>query len=152
MKNSNELSSLLSGVAGEYYVAAELSKRGHLASITLRNTKGVDILCSNEDASKTVAIQVKTNRRSSREWILNNKAEKDSSDNFFYVFVNLNDNVNSPDYFIVPSKFVSEFVTRSHQDWLDKPGAKGQKHNDSTMRKFADKGEVYLNKWEILDL
>lgn len=37
-----KLSSVLSGVAGEYYVAAELSKRGYIASITLRNTKGVD--------------------------------------------------------------------------------------------------------------
>lgn len=66
-----ELTSLLSGVAGEYFVAAELSRRGYLASITLRNTKGVDILCSNADATKTVAIQVKTNRRSNRNYSFN---------------------------------------------------------------------------------
>jgi len=55
------LNPILSGVAGEYLVAGELSRRGYIASITLRNSKGVDILASNENASKTVGIQVKTN-------------------------------------------------------------------------------------------
>src|SRR3989344_1368809 len=91
-EDSEKLSSVLSGVSGEYFVAAELSKRGYIASITLRNTKGVDILCSNSDASKSVAIQVKTNRRSAREWMLNQKAEDYFANNLFYVFVNLNDN------------------------------------------------------------
>ena len=40
---AKKLSSLLCGVAGEYFVAAELSRRGYIASITLRNTLGVDI-------------------------------------------------------------------------------------------------------------
>jgi hypothetical protein len=43
---------VLTGVTGKYFVAAELSRCGNIASITLRNTKGVDILCSNADASK----------------------------------------------------------------------------------------------------
>ncbi|PIW68446.1 MAG: aspartate ammonia-lyase, partial [Candidatus Omnitrophica bacterium CG12_big_fil_rev_8_21_14_0_65_42_8] len=37
------LNPILSGVAGEYLVAGELSRRGYIASITLRNSKGVDI-------------------------------------------------------------------------------------------------------------
>ena len=61
MRNAGIRNTVLSGVSGEYFVAAELSKRGYIASITLRNTKGVDILCSNSEASKTVGIQVKTN-------------------------------------------------------------------------------------------
>lgn len=72
----DNLSSLLVGVSGEYFVAAELSRRGYIASITLRNTKGVDVLCSNFDATKTVGIQVKTSRCSKRVWILNQKAER----------------------------------------------------------------------------
>jgi len=55
-------SNILAGVSGEYYVAAELSRLGHIASITLRNTRGIDILCSNSDSSKQVSIQVKTSR------------------------------------------------------------------------------------------
>jgi hypothetical protein len=38
------LSTILAGVAGEYLVAGELSRLGWIASLTLRNTRGVDIL------------------------------------------------------------------------------------------------------------
>ena len=65
----------LSGVAGEYFVAAELSRRGYLASITLRNTRGIDVLVTNADASKSAGIQVKTNQNSIKKWILNVKAK-----------------------------------------------------------------------------
>ncbi|NBU33693.1 aspartate ammonia-lyase [bacterium] len=147
-----ELTSLLSGVAGEYFVAAELSRRGYLASITLRNTKGVDILCSNSDATKTVAIQVKTNRRSNREWVLNQKAEFFYADNHFYVFVNLHNNKQQPDYFIVPSKVVATYVKETHAAWLAAPGKAGRAHIDTTMRKFADLSEEYRNCWDNLGL
>jgi hypothetical protein len=148
----SSLSSVLSGVAGEYYVAAELTARGFIASITLRNTKGVDILCSNSDASKSVAIQVKTNRRSARDWVLNQKSEDYFADNLFYVFVNLNEGVKPPDYFVVPSTIVAKYAKESHQTWLDTPGRKGQAHNATTMRKFSDKDEQYLNRWDLLGL
>jgi len=152
VKTNTELTSLLSGVAGEYYVAAELSARGYMASITLRNTKGVDILCSNDDASKTVAIQVKTNKHSNREWVLNEKCEKNQAENFFYVLVNLNDMEKAPDYFVIPSKTVADQAIKSHRDWLDAPGRKGQAHKDNTMRKFKDTDEEYLNRWDLLGL
>ena len=58
--------SLLAGVAGEYFVAAELSRRGFIASITLRNTRGIDIVVTNKDATKTVTIQCKTSRKKKR--------------------------------------------------------------------------------------
>jgi hypothetical protein len=41
--------SLLAGVAGECFVAAELSRRGFIASITLRNTRDIDIVVTNKD-------------------------------------------------------------------------------------------------------
>lgn len=87
-----KLDAVLCGVAGEYFVAAELSRRGYLASITLRNSRGVDILASNRDATKSVAIQVKTNQRGVAEWILTQKVEAEVGDaslpeNLFFVFV-----------------------------------------------------------------
>ena len=36
-----KISGINAGVSGEYFVAAELTKRGYIASITLRNTKGI---------------------------------------------------------------------------------------------------------------
>lgn len=150
--NVKTLTSGLSGVSGEYFVAAELSRLGYIASITLRNTKGVDILCSNADVTKQAGIQVKTNRRSNREWVLNSKSEKNIADSLFYVFVCLNDNLSSPDYFIVPSGIVAEYATKTHKAWMDAPGRNGRTHQDNTIRKFVDTEEFYKNRWDILGL
>ena len=59
-------SSLLAGVAGESFVAAELLRRGVIASITLRITRGIDIVVTNKDATKPVIIQCKTSRTTKR--------------------------------------------------------------------------------------
>ena len=48
-----KLESTQVGVAGEYFVAAELSLRGYIASITLRNTRGIDIIASTKSGEKT---------------------------------------------------------------------------------------------------
>src|SRR5215207_5258446 len=104
MPQRSRLSTGLSGVAGEYFVAAELSRRGYVASLTLRNTRGIDILASNLDATKSVGIQVKTNQSDGKEWMLNKKVEAEAEDlaaNLFYVFVRLN-GLKSPEYYVVP--------------------------------------------------
>jgi hypothetical protein len=147
-----KLGTVFSGIAGEYFVAAELSRRGYIASVTLRNTDGVDVLCANKETSKTVGIQVKTNRGSNRTWLMNEKAEGYVADNLFYIFVNLNDNKKEPDYFIVPSKVASKFVTENHNIWLKTPGKNGRAHVDTSMRKFIDLKEEYLGRWELLGL
>ena len=146
------LSRGLTGVAGEYFVAGELSRRGCLASITLRNSKGVDIICTNSDATKSVAIQVKTSRGSSRSWILSQKAESYYSENLFYIFVNLHEISDAPDYFIVPSSVVADHIQNSHAEWLTQLNKKGQPRKDSSMRKYSDPTGEYLNRWDLLGL
>lgn len=146
---------ILRGVAGEYLVAGELSKRGIIASITLRNTKGMDVLASNSDASKSVGIQVKTTiypRVKYPSWILNKKAEDYYSDTLFYVFVLLKQGNERPDFYIVPSKFVAEHTKTTHKDWLDKIGKSGREHNDSNIRNFYDKERKFLERWDLLGL
>jgi hypothetical protein len=140
------------GVSGEYFVAAELSRQGYIASVTMRNTEGIDVLASSPDASRLVGIQVKTNRGKDKKWILNKKAELHHSATFFYVFVNLNNGEEQPSYHIVPSKIVAEFVQSDHQEWLNQPGKKGQPHNDTPMRHFLDEGNKYADKWDLLRL
>ena len=144
-------SSILSGVSGEYFVAAELSRQGYIASITLRNTKGIDILASNADASKSASIQVKTNRGSKKGWLLNKKAEDYFDDNLFYVFVNLNDG-QPPNFHVVPSKVVAATVKKGHARWLATPGRNGRRHKDNPIRNFWDREDQYLNRWELLGL
>src|SRR5690349_18111454 len=155
MKAKSELSSLLSGVAGEYFVAAELSRRGYIASITLRNTRGVDILVSNADATKSVGIQVKTNQGSEASWVLNKKIEDpiegDLAKNLYFVFVRLNE-FGMPAYHVVSREEVARFCRDSHRRWLDTPGRKGREHKDNPMRVFRDPKNDYLDDWKSLNL
>jgi hypothetical protein len=144
--------SLLAGVAGEYFVAAELSRRGYVASITLRNTRGMDIVVTNADASKTVTIQCKTASRESKKWILSQKSEDFVSDSHFYVFVSLRGELERPNYHIVPSKVVAETISTGHREWLKGSSKSGKPHKDSAIRNFFDKNDQYLEKWELLGL
>lgn len=151
MKQTAKIPSILAGVAGEYLVAGELSRRGWIASVTLRNTRGVDVLASNLDLTRSVGIQVKTNQRSQSVWLLNSKAEGLDQDDLYYVFVRLN-GLGSPRFHVVPSRVVAEHTRRTHQEWLAIPGRDGQPHRDNPNRKFTDEGEKYLDRWDLLGL
>lgn len=146
-------SSQLTGIAGTYYVAAELSRRGYLAYPTSRNVGEVDILVANPRTGKSASIQVKSTLRAENKtgelyWILNAKAEGLKDRNLFYVFLSL----QQPSKFhIVPSRSVAKTVARTHREWLRRKGRHGQQHKNTSMRVWwADKR--YFNKWELLGL
>ena len=149
---NEKLESNLVGVAGEYLVAGELSRRGFIASITLRNSRGIDIIASNSDGSKSVSIQVKTNSDGGSSWILNKKSEEYFSDNHFYVFVALGPINERPKFHIVPSEIVSKTIYKEHREWLSMPKRNGEKRKDTNMRKFSDSKDQYLDKWSVIKL
>lgn len=151
-ESAKHLHSILSGVAGEYFVAGELSRRGYLASITLRNTREIDLLAASADACRSVGIQVKTNQRSSPVWLLNQAAERIRDQNISYVFVNLNSPGGTPTYHVVPSATVAQFIADSHRKWLAGTRADGKKRKDTPMRKFEDPRGEFLNAWHLLGL
>ncbi|HYD75077.1 hypothetical protein [Ramlibacter sp.] len=146
-----KLSGTLCGIAGEYFVAAELSRRGYIASITLRNTRGVDILASNADATRSVGIQVKSSQGSSKSWMLTSKVEADAATNLFFVFVRLN-GLSQPEYYVVPREDVSRFAAENHKQWLATPGKKGQAHRDTPIRQFKDVEDKFRGRWDLLGL
>ncbi|MEN9573090.1 MAG: hypothetical protein RL514_945 [Verrucomicrobiota bacterium] len=142
---------LLAGVAGEYFVAAELSRRGYIASISLRNTRGIDILATNAAASRSVTIQCKTSQ-SRNNWMLSDKCESFHSENHFYVFVALGTALERPRYHVVPSAVVAKHVRDGHSKWLATPGRRGQAHVDNAVRNFHDSANEYLERWDLLGL
>jgi hypothetical protein len=148
---SKKLSTIQTGVSGEYFVAAELSRRGYVASLTLRNTRGIDILASNPDATKSVGIQVKTCHGTQAAWMLNKKAEADLAENLFYVFVCLPQSA-LPTFYVVPRKVVAQYVRDTHREWLATPGRGGRQHVDTDMRRFKDPKGLYRDRWELLGL
>jgi PhoPQ-activated pathogenicity-related protein len=58
MSNHNRGQNTFTAIAGEHFVAGELSKRGWIATLTAKNTPGVDVLATIGD--KFVRIDVKT--------------------------------------------------------------------------------------------
>ena len=144
--------SQLTGVAGEYFVAAELSRRGFIASITMRNSPGIDILATDKRAERTVTIQCKTSRSSTKGWILSDKAEGFTPKNHFYVFVRLGETDDSPSYHIVPAKIVAKYVSFRHRAWLKGKKPNGGQRKDSPMRKFRDEENKFLGRWDLLGL
>lgn len=50
----------LIGNAGEYFVVAELLKRGVIAALAPRNTPGFDLLAARKDSTVKVRVKTKT--------------------------------------------------------------------------------------------
>ena len=98
-KERKNKTNVLTGSAGEYFVAAELSRRGVVAALTMSGTDAFDILAVNK-AGCSYSIQVKTTQYEKKlRWLLSSKDENPKAD--FYVFVNLNGTEKQPDYYIM---------------------------------------------------
>ncbi len=102
------------GVAGEYFVAAELSQRGIVATLTLKNTPRVDVLATNLENGRFANIQVKTMSVGNEAgWHLNESDEKPSGiKNHFYILVNMKGAGILPEYTIIPEKRLSAFFAK----------------------------------------
>ncbi len=146
------------GVAGEYFVAGELSQLGIVATLTLKNTPSIDILATNLENGKFANIQVKTMSVGNKTgWRLSKKDEKVSNiKNHFYIMVNLQGCGQIPEYFILPQPKLAKLIYKDHKIWL----AGNSKRKDATMRLFnpfkneiqKKFGEKYKNNWNVLGL
>jgi hypothetical protein len=150
------------GVAGEYFVAAALSQRGIVATLTLKNTPRIDVLATNLENGRVANIQVKTmSIGNDAGWHLNESDENHSGiKNHFYVLVNLR-NVNSlPDFIIIPQKHLSAFLKKDYSDWIGKAKRDGSNRKRTKMRIFdpyrkkhiMEFAKKYINQWDLLGL
>ncbi|WP_414665162.1 hypothetical protein [Horticoccus sp. 23ND18S-11] len=143
-----KLSHGLVGHAGQYYVCAELSRRGWLASITLANAEDIDVLAHHVATKKNVAIQVKTSSGAEPKWLLSARSEAWSAPHIFFVFVLLGK--EPAEFHVVPSEIVRRYVYTRHREWLAGTKKSGEPRKDSSMRKFVDLDGKYRNRWESL--
>lgn len=93
---------------GVYLVAAELARRGFIASPTSRSAYGADLLVTDALCQRSYAVQVKTNARSFGFWLLNKNTRLVKSRSLIYVLVNLRK--DRTEYFLVPSGFLAKNV------------------------------------------
>lgn len=108
-KNSTHL-------AGEYFVAAELYRRGYSVAMTLGNAKAIDLFAEHD--SRTVNVQVKAIRdKKSVGWPL---MREKVMDGVVYVFVCLNAPGMPPNYYICTADEtrakVKQYATRGIVD------------------------------------
>lgn len=150
------------GISGEYFTAAELSQRGVVATLTLKNTPYIDILATNLESGKTANIQVKTMSIGNKAgWHLGPKdTEPSNVKNHFYVLVDLQGPDKMPKYIIIPKKELSDFIRKDYKNWISGVKKDGSPRKDTTMRIFDPNrrdncrkfSEKYLNNWDILNL
>jgi len=149
----------LIGNAGEYYVVAELLKRGNIAALAPRNAPAFDILATK--GGKTVRIRVKTKSEQYDVWQW--AAKKDgaifrelSDQNDFTVLVHLAMDHREMIYYVVPTVHLNELLVKDFEEWLATPGRGGRPHSPSnkkrhlSLKRYGTLLQEYLNNWEIL--
>jgi hypothetical protein len=148
------------GLTGEYYVLAQLSARGFVPTLTLSNTKGVDILVANQNENKLFKIEVKTTTHKPRkeklfsdkrtyQWAMTKKHENIRDKKLIYCFVYIKNEYELPEFFLVPSKKVADYVKWEHDYWLK---TREKQVKDTTMRRFRieeDDPNGYKDNWAI---
>ena len=113
-----KLPKTLTGLSSEFFVLAELSRRGYNATITFGNTKAIDLLVEHE--GKTIMIQVKGMQKTRS--ICWNVSESTLRPGLIFVFVNLHvDSMDAPEYFIMTNEEVDQYLkrTNSGRNYID---------------------------------
>lgn len=146
------------GISGEFYVAAQLTKQGMIATITGKNTKDIDILAVNPNNGKTCLIQVKekTTANKSPEWKMSGKVNQNQIKlNVWYVFVDL----SNFDCYIISAEELFPKLQKRQEDYN-----KGYKKNGEKRKPdpcfyfnmncdcFDEKGNKKVNNWQDLPL
>jgi hypothetical protein len=149
------------GIAGEFYVLAQLAQRGLVASFTPANTKAVDILVFDESLDNFCKLEVKTTNQSPRRetlfsdepvysWPMSAKHERIADPRLFFCFVVLQGPCTLPLFFIVPSSYVADYVREQHLYWIR---TRTQAVNPTAMRQFRIRTTDPLgfkDNWSIL--
>jgi hypothetical protein len=142
----------LTGAAGEYFVAAELSLRSWLATVTIKNAPGTDVLAQNLLSGAVVAIQTKT-ASYGNQFQLDRKCETPATaQNQWYVFVSLGKQGERPSFYVVPHDVVAGAMFAQHREWLSRPARDGTPHKDSRQRSMRVAYiSAYVDRWDLLE-
>jgi len=150
---------VLIGNAGEYYVVAELLKRGIVAALAPRNAPSFDILATR--GNRTVRIRVKTKSQEYPIWQYS--AKKDGSifrdlskHRDFTVLVDLAMATKDLKFYIVSTCRINEWLKKDFKEWVRTPGKNNRPHDPANIKrnlsqeKYARELSKYLNQWEKL--
>lgn len=151
------LSNNLVGTAGEYFVCAELCRRGYLALLTPKNNPLFDVVVATQDGAKTISIQVKTRSvRNKQGWKLGKDiTEKKHNPALFVVLVNLEE-AGPPEFYIYEYDELAEVVDTNYKAYMAKLKRDGTKRKDvgfrwHDMSLFSHADHSRRNNWKPIE-
>ena len=150
MSRKPQIDKLMTGLAGEYLVAAKMNLRGWVASLTLKNYPGVDIFGMNPLTGQTIEIQVKSCWDSSF-FVGVKHSERDQMPKKIkgpFVFVHM-DSVDSASFYILTKKEFIGLVNSSDDAYFNKPRKKPIKP-DYPIALFLHELKPYQDHWDSL--
>jgi hypothetical protein len=129
--------------AGEYFVVAELNKRGAHAVTFAGNMPKIDVMACNQSQNRTIHIQVKT-KRGGRSWHASILAGRPTQppatsldEKAFWIFVDLGDWDTTPRYWIVPHWWICNDIYAAHRAYLESHGGKRARNPGRTRQTFS---------------
>lgn len=149
----------LTGNAGEYYVVAELLKRGIVAALVPRNTPAFDVLAMRNGRTAQIRVKTKTEDYDEWQWVVKKdgtvfRSLSDVGD--FTVLVNLAIENRDLRFYVVPTKTVNVWLKEDFEKWLATPGKHGRAHDPTNTKrhlseqKHAEDLAGCLNAWHVL--
>lgn len=156
------------GNAGEFYVLAELTRRGWTSAMTSRNNRAYDILAKKGDCSVAIRVKTKTAKSDVFRWNVKKGGTiflDLSPRNDYCVLVDIPDGETYPIFYVVPTTVIDSWLVADFNKWRDTPGVHGQQHDptnkirlfhadDDTSRNshgYAKKLEQYRSAWQLLE-
>ena len=153
----NKSTNNLVGTAGEYFVCAELCRKGYLALLTPKNNPLFDVIAATQDGSKTVSIQVKTRSIGNKQgWKLGKDITVKRNDpNLFVVLVNLEE-AGLPDFYIYEYDSLANVVEQNYNTYITTPKRDGTKRKEVGFRwhdtkLFTDDDRKRKNNWTPIE-
>lgn len=140
---------ILTALTGEYFVAAELCRRGYVASLTLKNYPKVDIFALDPKTQAATPVQVKAVRRS-KGWLA--FVPGDAADYAgAFVFVVIGDDARPYEVFILTGAEVSERSRRSRQRYAALPRrGKAVREEDQPLMLGESDMENRRDRWDLI--
>jgi len=132
--------SAFAGNAGEFFVLAELTRRGWTAALTARNNRSYDILAKRDDEFAAIRVKTKTSAFTLFQWNAKPTGEiflEVTQEADFCVLVDIpEDASHGPTYYVVPTTVIEKWLKEDFQTWVTTPGVKGQARSADNKRRL----------------
>lgn len=143
--------------AGEYFVAAEIHRRGANAVTLGGNMPDIDVLATNTEQTRTISIQVKAKSGTSPGWqtqtTRGRQRSPDPEETRFWILVDLGGVDSGPSYFVVPEWWMQNDIYEAFNEYIAKYGGHRPRTLDSKHHKIDRRRvEQWCGRWDLLGI